>query len=103
MHLGAVQAHRAEPRELIFAGHLQHLHEDRSKVFAKTAAEMGQRVVVGVLIAGDEPKRQRSVAGSLDLAAGVGASGLAVDQQREQQRRVIGRAATTRIRALQLR
>jgi len=53
----------------------RYLHEGHSKVFAETATKMGQRVVVKMLIAGDEPKRQRIAGDLLNLAAGKGARG----------------------------
>ena len=46
--LGAVQADRAEPRELILPCHLQHLHEGRFELLAKALTEAGQGVMIGV-------------------------------------------------------
>ena len=46
--LGAVQADRAKPRELILPCHLQHLHEGRFELLAKALTKARQSVVVGV-------------------------------------------------------
>ena len=54
-------------------------------------------------VAGDIPERQRVIGRPLDLAAGERASGVAVDQQREQRRRVIRLAATSSIGPFQFR
>jgi len=82
---------------------LQHLNEDRSEFLAESAAESGQGVVVRMPVAGDEPKRQRVVGGPFDLAARMRAGGVAVDQQRQQQRRVVGVTASTSVDAFQCR
>ncbi|GAB1424441.1 hypothetical protein MASR2M16_16750 [Thauera terpenica] len=50
----AVQAHRAEARELALAGYLQHLHEDIGELFAEPATKRRQCIVVRVLVAGNE-------------------------------------------------
>jgi hypothetical protein len=49
--------------------------------------------VVGMAVGGDEAKRQGVVGRPLDLAAGTAAGGVTVDQQRKQQRRVVGQTA----------
>ncbi len=101
--LGTVQAHGAKARELVLAGDLQHLHEGIGELIAETAAERRQRVVVRMLVARDEAEGQRVVRGPLDLAARMGSRRVAVDQQRQQQRRVVGIATATRVGALQCR
>ena len=58
--------------------------------------------MVGMAVAGDVTKRQRVVGGPLDLAAGVTAGGVAVDQQRQQRRRVIRGTALAGIGPLQV-
>ena len=99
--LGAVQTDRPEAAELVLARHLQHLHKGRFELLVEALAKPRQGVVVGMQIAGDEPKRQRVVGGPLDLAAGVAARGIAVDQQRQQHRGVVSLAALAGIRPLQ--
>src|SRR3546814_14524126 len=76
---------------------------DRRELRAETTTKMRQRVVIRVQVAGNEAKRQRVVGGTLDLAARMGAGGIAIDQQRQQQRRVIRLAAAPGIDALQFR
>ncbi len=98
VNLGPVQADTAEPTEPVLPGDLQHLHEGRFKFLAEAAPEGRQGVVVRVQVAGNEPKRQRIVGGPLDLAAGEAPGGVAVDQQRQQHGRVIGRAPGPGIR-----
>jgi hypothetical protein len=56
--LGAVQADRAKPRELILPCHLQHLHKGRFELLAKPLAKARQSIVVRVQVAGDVAKRQ---------------------------------------------
>jgi hypothetical protein len=46
--LGAIQADRAEPGELILPRHLQHLHAGRFELLAKALTEAGQGVMIGV-------------------------------------------------------
>ena len=100
--LGAVEADAAEAAELVLARDLQHLHEHGFKFLAETPPEGGQGVVVGMAVAGEVAKRQRVVGRPLDLAAGITAGGIAVDQQRQQGRRVIGGTAPATIGPLQL-
>lgn len=103
VNLGPIQADGAKAGQPVLTGYLQHLHKDRGELLAEAAAEVRQRVVVRVLVTGNEAERQRVIGRPLDLAAGVGAGGVAVDQQREQQGRMVGIAAATRIGPLQLR
>jgi len=82
--LGAVEAEAAKVAQLVLAGDLEHLNKHRIELFAEALAKVGQGVVVGVTVAGKVTKRQRVVGRLLDLAAGVTAGGVAVDQQRQQ-------------------
>lgn len=101
--LGAVQTHRAKAREPILTRHLQYLHEDIGELLAEAAPEARQGVMVRVLVAGDEAEGQRIVGGPLDLAARVRPRRVAVDQQRQQQRRMVGVASTAGVGSLQFR
>ena len=49
--------------------------------------------MVGVQVGSNVAEGQGIVGGTLDLAAGEGARGIAVNQQRQQHRRVVGIAA----------
>jgi hypothetical protein len=97
------RAHRAKARELVLPGHLQHLHEGIGELRAKTAAEACQGVVVRVLVAGDEPEGKRIVGSPLDLAARMRPRRVAVDQQGQQHRRMVGVAAAARVGTRQRR
>ncbi len=57
--------------------------------------------MVRVPVARDEPERERVVGCPLDLAAGEGARGVAVDEQRQQRGRVVRVAAPARVGALE--
>lgn len=94
---GAVQADRTQAEQAHFLRHLQHLHEQTGQFVKKAAAEAGQRIVIWVGVGGDEAKGQRVMGGALDLAAGKHAGGVAIDQQRQQHRRVVGGAAASGI------
>ncbi len=56
--LGPVQADGAETADLVLAGDLQHLHKHRLELTREASAEIGQGVVVGMLITGDVTKCQ---------------------------------------------
>ena len=95
--LGAVQRDVAELEQLHLARQHQHLHEQRLHFLQEAAAEGGQRVVIGVGVGRHVAKRHRVVGRALDLAAGVHAVGVAVDQQAQQHRRVVRRRASARV------
>jgi hypothetical protein len=69
---------------------LQHLHEDLRKLFAEAATEIRQRVVIRMLVAGDETEGQRvilqtAVAGSAERRnASIGAAFRAIPGTAEQ-------------------
>lgn len=54
-----------------------------------------------MLVVRNEAKRQRVIGGPLDLTAGVATGGATLNQQREQQRRVVRKAASPGIGPLQ--
>jgi hypothetical protein len=58
--LGAIQRHRTQLQHPHLARHDQHLYEQRLDLFEEAPAEAGDRVVVGVLVGGDEAKRAES-------------------------------------------
>lgn len=100
--LDPVETPGAEAARLVFPGDLQHLHEHRLEFFGEAPPEGRQGVVIGVAIAGDVEKRQGIVGGALNLAAGAAADGIAVDQQRQERRRAVGRTAPPALGPLQL-
>jgi hypothetical protein len=51
----------------------------KRRLFEEAPAEAGDRVVVGVLVGGDEAKRNRIVGRSLQFSAGKHARGITVD------------------------
>ena len=65
----------------------------RLDLLGEAPPERRQGIVVGMAVGGDEAKRQRVVGRPLDLAPGVASRGVAVDEQRQQHRRVV-RGAT---------
>jgi hypothetical protein len=55
--LGAIQRHGAQVQHPHLARHRQHLHEQRFDLFEEAPAEAGDRVVVGVVVSGNETER----------------------------------------------
>jgi len=84
-------------------GSVQHLNKGVTELLAKAPPERGQGVVIRMTVTGDVPERQRIVGRPLDLAAGVDPGRVAVDQQGEQGRRVLGRATPSSVGAFQFR
>ncbi len=90
MDLGAIQANRAQPHHAHLARQQQHLHEQLLDLRQKPPPEHRNRVVVGMVIGGDETKRHRIIARPFQLAAGKYPGGITVDQHPQQQARMIG-------------
>ena len=99
VQLRAVQCQRAELEQLHRLGDEQHLHEQRLDLGEESLAERAQRVVIGVAVGRNVAKCQRLVGRRLDAPARIGPARIAVDEQREQHRRVIGRRACAAIGA----
>ncbi len=95
--LGAVQRDVAQLQALHLVCQHQDLHKQRLDLRQEAPPEVGDAVVVGLGIGRNEAKRHRIVAGALDLAARVHPGGVAVDQQAQQHRRVVCRAAASRV------
>ena len=72
---------------------LQHLHKGHREFLGEPSPEGREGVVVGMAVGGDEAQRQGVVGCPLHLAAGVASGGIALDQQRELPRGVVGQAA----------
>lgn len=84
-----------ELEQLHLARQHQHLHEQLLNFLEKPPPKHGQRVMVRVRVGRHKPKRHRVIGRTLDLAAGMHAAGIAVNQQAQQHRRVMrGRAAS---------
>ena len=91
--LGAVKRDRPQLQHAHLARELQNLYEQQLDLFEETPPKNGDGVVVRMLIGGDEAKRQRVIGRPLQLAAGKNAGGLTIDQDAEQDGRVIRRLA----------
>ncbi len=87
--LAAVQRDVAEVEHAQGAGDQQDLHHQPFDLFQEPFAEGVQRVVVGVLVCGHKAEGDRIVGGVFQLAAGEHARGVAVNQNGQQQCRVI--------------
>jgi hypothetical protein len=81
--VGAIQGDVAELEQLEFAGQLQDIDEALAERFEVLAAELADRVVVGMGPRRQVTDRHVAVGGTLDLARGKQAVGVAVDQQRQ--------------------
>jgi len=88
--LGPIQCHRAQLQHTHLACHAQHLHEQRLDLLEKTPPERGNRVVIGMLIGGDEAQRHRIIGRPLQLAARKHAGGIAIDEDAQQQLGMVG-------------
>ncbi len=93
VHLGPIQGHRPELQELHLLRDAKHLYEQRLNLLEESLAERAQRIVVRVGIGREVAKRQRVIGRLLNASARIGARGIAVDEQRQEHRRVIGRRA----------
>ncbi len=86
---------------LRLGGHLQHLHKEACEFVNEAPAKGGQRVVVGVAACGNVAKGHGVVGGHFQLAAGEDARAVAVHQDGQQGRRVVGLGAATGVLACQ--
>lgn len=83
-NLGAIQADRAKARELVLTGDLENLHKGFEELLAEPATKRGERVMIRMLITGDESKCQRVIRRPLDLATRMHTCGVTVDQHRQK-------------------
>src|SRR4051812_19883140 len=97
--LGAVERDRAQLQHPDLAGELQHLNEQRLDLSEEASPERRNGVVIRVLVGGNEAERHRIITRSLQLAAGEHAGGVAVDQDAQQDARVIRRLTGTPVAA----
>jgi hypothetical protein len=103
LDLGAIQAHVAYLQQLQGARHLQDLHEQILQLRQEPLAKRRDRVVIGMRVGRDEPKRHRVIGRPLDATAGELPRGVPVEQQRQQHRRRKRRHSATRVLPVQLR
>ncbi len=68
MDLGPIQADRSQFQHARLLCEQEHLHEQVLQFEQKRAPKCRQRIVVGMLVAGDEAERHRLIGGPLDLA-----------------------------------
>jgi hypothetical protein len=103
MHLGPVQAHRAQLQHPHLPGVAQHLHEDCLDLPQEPLAETVDRVVIRMGVRRDVAKGDRVIARPFQGPAGERASGIAIEQQRHQHPRVMRLTAATGIALLKAR
>lgn len=87
--LRAVDRHHAQLQQLQFLRQQQHLGKRGRKGRGVLAPERGDGIMVGRGVGGDEANRNIAVCRPLDPARGENAVGVAVDQQRQHQPRVV--------------
>jgi len=75
----------------------ENLNKQTGQLVKKAPAKGGQGVVVGMRAGRNEAEGHRVIRRPLDFSAGKHASGVAIDQQRQQHRRVIGGTAAPTI------
>jgi len=82
--LRAVQPNRAHLQQAHLAGELKNNDEQLLDILQEAPAKRCDRVVVGMIVRRDEPKRHRVVGRPLQLAAGEHPRRIAVNQQAQQ-------------------
>ena len=91
LDLRAVQRDVTGVEQFHLARQHQHLHEQRLDLLEEAPPERGQRVVIWVGVGRHVAEGDRIVGRPLDLAAGVHATRVPIDQQPQQHRRVMRR------------
>ncbi len=89
MHLRAIQGDGAHFEHPHRAGELQHLHEQRLDLRQEALSERRDRVVIRMLVPGDEAKGHRVVRGPFDPPAGEHSGCVSINQQAQQHRGVV--------------
>ncbi len=97
MDLRPIQRNRAHPQNAHLVRQFQHLDGQRLDLLEEPPAERRDRVVVRVIVRGDEAKRHRIVGGPLQLAAEKHPRRVAIHQDAQQHRGVIGRRTRTAV------
>jgi hypothetical protein len=78
----------AQPEQFHFPGHLQDLQEQVTQLVKKTPAERRQAVVIGMATGSNVAEGDRIVGRPLQLATGEDSRRVAIDQNRQQGRRM---------------
>jgi hypothetical protein len=107
VYLGPVQGHRPKLQQLHLLRDAEHLDEQRLNLLEESLAEPAQRIVIRVGIGREVAKCQGIVRCLLDTSARIGPRGVAVDEQRQEHRWMIGRrpraaVSTNQCREVQL-
>lgn len=97
LDFGAIQADGAQLEQLHLLRDVENLNKQLGQFAEKTSTKCRQGVVVWMRASCDKPEGHRVVGRPLYSAAGKHARGIAVDEQRQQQRWMIGRAAAPTI------
>jgi hypothetical protein len=87
----AVQPDRSHLQNAHLARKQQHLDEQLLDLFEKPPPERGDRVVVGMIVGRDEPKRHRVIGRPFQLAARKHPRRIAVNKKTQQHSRMVGR------------
>ena len=103
VNLGAIERDGAKLEQLHLPGNTQHLHEQRCQLLQKAPAEGAQRVMVGLLVASDIAKSNRVMRRHLDAPARINARRVAVNEQAQHYRRVVGSRASAAVLPAQRR
>jgi hypothetical protein len=90
MDLRAVERHGAHLEHPHLARQRQHLHEQSFDLLEKSPSKRRDRVVVGMVVRSDEAEGHRIVRRPLQLPARKHARRVAVHQNAQQQRRMVG-------------
>ncbi len=101
--LRAVKTDVSQLEQFHFLGHLQDLQEQVAQFAKKTPAERRQAVVIGMAAGSNVAEGHRIVGCPLQLAAGENTRGVAIDQNRQQGRRMVRLRSPSRVLSRQLR
>jgi hypothetical protein len=101
LELRPIQADRAQLQQLHLLRQFQYLHEQTCQVVEKAPPKARQGVRVRVRTRRDKAKRHRIIRRPFDLPTREHPGGAAIDQQGQQYRRVIRRAAPACVGFLQ--
>ncbi len=88
--LRPVQANFSQLEQLHFPGDLRNLHKQVGQFVQEAFAELGQGRVIGMVTAREVTESQRIVVNNhFHLAAGKDARGIAIEQEGQQERRMV--------------
>ncbi len=90
MHLGPVQADRAQLQHTRLLGQQEHLHEQVLEFWQEGASKRGKRIVIGMQVARDKAKGYRLIGSTLNLARTEHSGRIPIEQQAQQHFRSVG-------------